>query len=203
VDAPEPSIDEYEPREGIERGPHYQEREESSRKLARARRRKRAWGVADYPVVGPVPRTPGSPPGDEVREVLLAVYEQVAATWRSLVDVRFKLLALVPAVSVIALSQVLKQGGSESLTTGAKLSIVAVGAVVTAGLWIYDTRNSELHDELISRARRIEAELGVHTGAFMGRPGPWHQVISHRSALGLVYGATLLGWVAAGVVVAT
>ena len=38
---------------------------------------------------------------------------------------------------------------------------------MSGGLWIYDTRNNELYDELISRGRRIEAELGIHTGAYL------------------------------------
>jgi hypothetical protein len=160
------------------------------------------WGVDDHPVITSVPVEPGKPPRcAETREVLLAIYEQSTTTWRALVDVRFKLLALVPAVSIVALTQVLRPAGSQSLNSGAKVTIVALGAVVTVGIWMYDTRNSELHDELLSRARRAEAELGVHTGAFMGRPGPWHKAVSHRTALGLIYGATVAGWIAAGVIV--
>ena len=71
------------------------------------------------------------------------------------------------ALSVIALGQVLKDDDTSSLPTPAKLLIVAIGAAMSGGLWIYDTRNNELYDELISRGRRIEAELGIHTGAYL------------------------------------
>lgn len=116
---------------------------------------------------------------------------------------RFKLLALIPVVSVIALSQVLKEDEASPLPMPAKLLIVAIGAAMSGGLWIYDTRNNELYDELISRGRRIEAELGIHPGAYLGRPASWRGVISHRSVLSIVYGVTFFGWLAAIPVVLT
>lgn len=166
--------------------------------------RTRNWGVSRFPFRGPLPEHPGQtvPDADE-RAVLLAAYDQVGATWRALTDVRFKLLGLLPAFSVIALSQVLRNDTSSTLPKTGKLLTIALGAAVAAGLWIYDMRNNELYDELISRGRRIEAELGIHTGAYLGRPGSRRHIINHKTALRLVYGTTLLGWLAAIVVVAT
>jgi hypothetical protein len=194
-------------------GQHYRYREVSGdrdrrdqrdqRKRRDHRERGRAWVVSRLRFLGPLPPQPGEVPSDAERAVLLAAYEQVGATWRGLTEVRFKLLALIPVVSVIALSQVLKDDDTSPLPTPAKLLIIAIGAAMSGGLWIYDTRNNELYDELISRGRRIEAELGVHTGAYLGRPASWHSVISHRSALGIVYGVTLIGWLAAIPVVLT
>ena len=47
--------------------------------------------------------------------------------------------------------------------------VALFGLTVTYALFVYDQRNSQLHDDLISRGRRIELELSVHTGHFMGR----------------------------------
>jgi hypothetical protein len=132
------------------------------------------------------------------RDVLMTLYNQVCQSWRQAVDVRFKLLALVPSVSLVALGVVF--GGAVALPGVAALPkalLALLGLALVAGLWIYDSRNSELHDDLISRARRIEDELGVHTGAFRGRPAPRHGWIAHGTATGLIYGATLIAWLMA------
>jgi hypothetical protein len=132
------------------------------------------------------------------RDVLVTLYNQVCQSWRQSVDVRFKLLALVPSVSLVALGVAF--GGSAPLPGVAslpKVLLALLGLALVLGLWIYDTRNSELHDDLISRARRIEEELGVHTGAFRGRPTPRQRWIAHGTATGLIYGATLFAWLMA------
>ena len=53
-----------------------------------------------------------------------------------------------------------------------RLLFACLGLVVTLGLLIYELRNSQLHDDLISRGRKIEDELGVDTGVFRGRRSP-------------------------------
>jgi hypothetical protein len=132
------------------------------------------------------------------RDVLVTLYNQVCQSWRQHVDVRFKLLALVPGVSLVALGIGFGDAiAAIGLAAWPKLLLALLGLAVVAGLWIYDTRNSELHDDLISRARRIEEELGVHTGAFRGRPMPRHDWIAHDIATRLIYGATLAAWLAA------
>ncbi len=68
------------------------------------------------------------------------------------------------------------------------------GFLVTLALFIYDRRNSQLYNDLVSRARRIEEELGVDTGQFRGRKKPSNQLINHRVATNLIYGTTLAGW---------
>jgi hypothetical protein len=137
--------------------------------------------------------------GDADRPVLLALYTEVSAGWRSLTDVRFKLLALVPAVSVIAWLQLLSL---TVLTTpagalaGAWLCVV--GAAVTALLRVYDLRNDGLYDDLISRGRRIEVELGVDTGLFAGRRRADHPLINHTVPLRWIYRLAFAGWLALG-----
>src|SRR4051812_1261838 len=115
----------------------------------------RTLTVSRDPIFDPASR----PPARE--EVLLALYREVCASWRSLVDVRFKLLALVPAVSAALLSTLLsRKTGDAGLSPAAGVVIGFFGFVVTLALAVYDRRNSQLHDELISRGRRIERELG-------------------------------------------
>jgi hypothetical protein len=144
-----------------------------------------------------VERPPASP--DEAR-LLTAVYGEVCNSWRALVDVRFKLLGLVPAVSALALATVLpRRPAGEELEPFPGFAIATLGFVVTFALFIYDQRNSQLHDELISRGRRIEYELGIEVGQFRGRPGSW-KVVKHDTATNIVYGATLVAWIIAAVV---
>jgi hypothetical protein len=131
-------------------------------------------------------------------DLLLALYDQICQSWRQHVDVRFKLLALVPSVSLVALALVF--GGAPAtigLPTLPKVLFAILGLAVIGGLWIYELRNSELHDDLISRARRIEEELGIHTGAFRGRLKPVHSWITHGTATSLIYGATFGAWLLA------
>ena len=101
------------------------------------------------------------------QDLLLKLYEQTGITWRALVDVRFKLLALVPTASLVALASLLSSGDLQKFF-GLRLLFSVLGLVTTLGLLVYDLRNSELHDDLISRGRKIEDELGVHTGVFRG-----------------------------------
>lgn len=134
-------------------------------------------------------------PPDQRNGLLLKLYEQTCTVWRELVGIRFKLLGLVPATSLALLSVVLSapSASSPGLPFSARLLIAALGALVTIGLFIYDIRNSSLHDDLISRARRIEDELGVDTGVFRGRLKSG-SLIKHGVATGIVYGSTILAW---------
>jgi uncharacterized protein YhhL (DUF1145 family) len=58
------------------------------------------------------------------RDLLIALYEQVVGIWKELVGVRFKLLGLVPAVSLALLVTVLSaKGPVEGLSQASKLLI--------------------------------------------------------------------------------
>jgi hypothetical protein len=128
-------------------------------------------------------------------ELLMSLYSEVCTSWRSLVDVRFKLLGLVPAVSGVALGTLLSGDG---LSAGAGIAIAVFGLVVTLSLFVYEQRNSQLHDELISRGRRIEKELGITVGQFLGRPGSW-KFVKHDTAIGAIYIVTAAAWLAGAV----
>ena len=135
------------------------------------------------------------------RELLFKLYEASCANWRHLVEVRFKLLGLVPVVSLALLAVVFgSDSPSKGLSPTQKLTIAVVGLLVTVGLWIYDRRNSALHDDLISRARKIEEELKVDTGVFRGRLKP-RGLLSHGTATMLIYVATVAAWVSAIIII--
>jgi hypothetical protein len=126
------------------------------------------------------------------QELLLSLYSEICTSWRALVDVRFKLLAFVPTISAALLSALLLKSNPKA-TAG--VIIATFGLVVTIAIAIYDQRNSQLHDELISRARRIERDLGLAVGQFLGRPGSW-RFVKHDTALLTIYGATAAAWLA-------
>lgn len=127
------------------------------------------------------------------QELLLVLYSEICTSWRTLVDVRFKLLGLVPTISAALLSALLLKSDPDAL---AGIIIATFGLVVTLAIAVYDQRNSQLHDELISRARRVERDLGLAVGQFLGRPGSW-RFVKHDSAVLTIYGATAAAWLAA------
>src|SRR3954454_6773817 len=83
------------------------------------------------------------------QELLLTLYGEICTSWRALVDVRFKLLGLVPTISAALLSALLLKSNPEA---PAGVIIATFGFVATLAIAVYDQRNSQLHDEWISRA---------------------------------------------------
>jgi hypothetical protein len=130
------------------------------------------------------------------KDVLMTLYREVCGGWRMLTDVRFKLLGLIPVISGVVLFSLLseKPDGPSSL---ARSGIAIFGLLITTALFIYDRRNSELYDDMISRGRKIEEELGVDTGLFLGRRSPSHKWINHSNATNLIYGAAVAAWLIA------
>lgn len=129
----------------------------------------------------------------ENRDLLLAIYDQSCSAWKLLVDVRFKLLGLVPAVSIAILTAILTTKPSGTFTTASRVVISLLGLASVFGLFIYDRRNSALHDDLISRARKVEDELGIDTGIFRGRLKA-SGIFKHDVAINVIYGASMFAW---------
>jgi hypothetical protein len=75
-----------------------------------------------------------------------------------------------------------------------RLALGLFGLAVTIGIIIYEHRNDGLYNDLISRGRRIETELGVDTGLFLGRRRA--RFLTHGAATSTIYGSTLLLWIA-------
>lgn len=132
---------------------------------------------------------------DEQRQaVLLALYGEVCAGSRALTDVRFKLLGLLPIASVAVLITLLSAAhGSAPLSAFERTGVSMLGLLFTAAVRLYDLRNTELYNDLVGRGRQIEAELGIHTGHFRGRPNS-HGWIQHDIAVRAVYALSALGW---------
>lgn len=129
------------------------------------------------------------------QDVLLALYGEVCSSWRMLTDVRFKLLGFVPTVSVVILIGLLSRDDpGKGLTPTMRMAVSVFGLLITLALYIYERRNSELYDDLISRGRRIEKELGIDTGKFLGRKDSKSRLIKHDVAINLIYGTAFAGW---------
>jgi hypothetical protein len=164
--------------------------------MNRESRKSRHYGVSPLPTiregVNALPE----------KDVLLALYEQICGTWHVLIDIRFKLLGFVPAVSVLLILNLLSnESPAKGLSQITKTGIAALGLVATLALLLYDLRNSELHDDLISRGRKIEDELGVDTGQFRGRLKSSNWFVKHDRATMLIYGAAFAAWAFAIVVI--
>ena len=154
----------------------------------------------------PVLLTEQRPLSTEEQTLLMGLYTEICNSWRKLTDVRFKLLGLVPVVSGFFLIRALSEG---DLSPDIRVGIAVFGLIVTLALWAYEVRNSQLYDDLISRGRRIEAELGVNTGHFRGRLesssryllGPLRVRIQHDTAINLIYGTSVGAWLLALIVI--
>jgi hypothetical protein len=148
-------------------------------------------------------------PGDG-NSALELEYCEVNDNIRTLADVRFKLLALVPAVGGVA-SFLLTRVGEPSLkTTPSDYAMVIVfgvfGFLVTLGVVFYDQRNSKLYNALIKRAKELEDENHLRLkGQWTKRPSRdlklFHEyrlfrviIMGHDSGLALIYGPVLGIW---------
>jgi hypothetical protein len=129
-------------------------------------------------------------------------YEQTTQYLRTLIDVRFKLLAFVPTVSGIAVAVVGQPRPAAEL-----LGVGVLGLLATLGIFVYELRNTQISGTLIRRAAELERRLQVpssHSGQGTGglyteRPGITVQLlgflpVSHGLGLGLVYSAAIAGW---------
>ncbi|MEM9231899.1 MAG: hypothetical protein AAGB10_20080 [Pseudomonadota bacterium] len=135
----------------------------------------------------------GTVPSAADRALLLHLYDEVGTQWRDLHAMRFKLLGLLPLVSVGLFSFGAATVDNLPRALGAAL-VAGLGLLVTQGLHVYDRRNSELYDDLISRGRRIEAELGIDVGVYRGRKRPARSGINHGVATGTIYWSVKLAW---------
>src|SRR5688572_18294402 len=136
------------------------------------------------------------------QDILFTLYREVCSGWRMLTDVRFKLLGFIPVVSGVVLFSLLsnKSDGPSAL---ARMGIALFGLLITIALFVYEKRNSELYDDLISRGRKIEEELGVDTGLFRGRRSPSSRFIKHDIAINLIYGASMGAWLVSLLIIFT
>jgi hypothetical protein len=129
-------------------------------------------------------------------------YDQTTQYLRTLIDVRFKLLAFVPTVSGIAVAIVGRPRPAAEL-----LGVGVLGLLATLGIFVYELRNTQISGTLIRRAAELERRLQLPSslggqasgGLYTERPGITVQLlgflpVSHGLGLGLVYSAAIAGW---------
>jgi hypothetical protein len=140
--------------------------------------------------------------GDDAAERLQLDYGQTTDLLRSLTDTRFRLLALVPTISGLAVGLLSRSAGSAEL-----VAVGALGLVATLGIALYELRNTQLYDYALYRSMELEARLGqvsifdppLPGGLYRERPGHDLRIFGlatagHERGLALVYGAAIGGW---------
>ena len=140
--------------------------------------------------------------GDSNRTDLLRLdYDHTLDQLRTLTDVRFKLLALVPTLSGVAIGLLGRPRSAAEL-----LGVGLLGLCATLGILFYELRNTQLSDYATQRAKAVERELGLVSafgaagpgGLYSERPDRSVHVLGvelgHDRGLSLVYGAALAGW---------
>ena len=130
---------------------------------------------------------------DRAKEIALAEYKEVLTQFRTLTDIRFKLLTYLPlgtvaaAVFVPPTNDLVKQP-----------LIPAFAFVVTLCIATYNKRNDQHYDELVSRAAELERDLQIEHGSFSDRPKSWLKYgfvpVEHRWPIGLIYAAAASLW---------
>ena len=119
-------------------------------------------------------------------DLLRLDYDRAVDMLKTLTDVRFKLLALVPTLS----------GAAVALTTHAKsaadlLGIGVLGLAATVGILLYELRNAELYAYALERAGALEQGLELPSGGLYRQRPRGNEL---DGGLSLVYGAALGGW---------
>ena len=101
-------------------------------------------------------------------------YEQTINLWVHLVDVRFRLLAIVPALSAAGIGLL---GQVNELASLRVFLVAFLGLASVVALCVYDLRNSMFHDFAVHRAKAIERRLHLERTTRTlddGRPRPLH-----------------------------
>lgn len=133
-------------------------------------------------------------------EALWRDYEQTLASFRQLADIRFKLLALLPSISGLAIGVISLNLEAFKSAPLPRMLIGVLGFVVTLGVVFYDQRNSQLYYALMHRAQKLEQSLKTKVwGQFCNRPDPSLRFLRlfsiwHGRGLALIYGSVLGSW---------
>ena len=135
-------------------------------------------------------------------DLLKQIYSEVNSNYRNLADIRFKLLGFVPAISVIAWVELINKINPADVQKSIfGLAVALLALRIIFGIRIYDQRNDELYNDLVSRGRKIESELNINTGIFNGRLKAnkvdifLKKDINHGRALNLIYSSVVIGWI--------
>jgi hypothetical protein len=134
-----------------------------------------------------------------LENALLKEYGEVAANFRTLTDIRFRMLGFLPLATGAAVLGAAVKDGLAGITT---LLMALFGLATTVGLAIYNARNDQLYDELLGRAAEIERLLGIPDGSFANRPRSWLTFkvagyplqVGHRDAVAAIYATSAALW---------
>ncbi|MCE3552399.1 hypothetical protein LWC33_13120 [Pseudonocardia sp. RS11V-5] len=137
------------------------------------------------------------PPQDILRDD----YARSLDVFKTLVDVRFRLLVLVPGAAAVTTGLL----GAKNDPGAARFALALLGLVATCGVIVYEVRNSQLHDAVVHRLKFLELLLGQPAASFSGVGGLMNERPSkptvllvplwHDLALSVVYGASIAAWV--------
>jgi len=119
------------------------------------------------------------------QEILLTEYQEVCRSHAGITDFRAKLLAILPIASGagVGLLVARENGDLSSMEATLLVALGIFGAVVTAGLFLYELRQIDVCKQLRGRAAAIENELAIEAGQFGGRRQPLslREVYSRRA----------------------
>jgi hypothetical protein len=121
-------------------------------------------------------------------------YDQTTELLRMLTDIRFKLIAFVPAIAAASVGFFGKPRPAVEL-----LAIGLLGLTATFGILVYELRNSQIYAAAAKRAQELERRLGFTGGLYTDTPPATLRLAgvfpaTRLAGLGLVYGAALAGW---------
>jgi hypothetical protein len=129
---------------------------------------------------------------DQQNANLQTEYQEVGNNFRTLTDIRFKLLAFLPVGTAAGIALTV----SEKQTSNGSL-IGLFGLVVTASIALYNMRNDQLYDALVARAAQLERRMGLRDGAFAQRPRAWQRAGPFQVAHGQIwwiYLGSMIAW---------
>jgi len=135
------------------------------------------------------------------QEQLELDYAQTTGLIRDLADTRFKLVALVPTVSGAAVALLSRHPSPAQL-----LAVGALGLTATAGIAVYELRNTQVYEYALQRTVTLERALAIPSahdpnqtgGLFSERPArELHLLgltVSQERGLALVHAAAIGGF---------
>lgn len=123
----------------------------------------------------------------------------VSGVWK-LAEIRFKLLALVPSVSGMAIGIISLNNTAFTENPLPRILIGLFGFFATIGIIFYDQRNSQIYNALLNKCKKFEIDNNFKIGQFNSRPKRTLRFINkfkiwHDRGLSLIYGSSLGGWI--------
>jgi hypothetical protein len=120
-----------------------------------------------------------------------ALYAEAGANYRSIDDLRLRLMALLPLATGTGIFLLLRPEGAPNASIIVPAGVF--GVLATLSLFFYELHGFEKCAHFIHRAQQIEESIGVR-GAFTARPHNIFGIVSELLPAAVVYPASLAGW---------